>query len=169
MKVRVLAAAAILLAGGAFGAWPAAAAGSHRDPDAVSVLRAEVSDIREILNQTKTALSVVSGESKATVAVPANGRWSGSMWVPWVGNDGEMGKSIVVYQGQKVLYWIFQDYWNTSHQIRFSTSNSYQQSKPVPGAATGAGRKRLIIRADGTPLLESVPSSTGARRGRSPR
>ncbi|WP_030455860.1 hypothetical protein [Herbidospora cretacea] len=157
MRVRILAAAVILLAGGAAGASPAAAATSPHGTEAAAAVRAEVSDIREILNQLpKAALSIVSGESKATVAVPANGRWSGSMWVPWVGNDGEMGKSIVVYQGKQVRYWIFQDYWNPTDLIRYSTTNSYQQSQPVPGANSGAGRKRLIIRADGTLLLEKT-------------
>jgi hypothetical protein len=48
----------------------------------------------------------------------------------------------------RALYWIFQDYWDPSDQIRFSKSNSYAASSVVPGG-TGGGRKRLIINGNG--------------------
>ncbi|MEV0231680.1 hypothetical protein [Nonomuraea sp. NPDC050786] len=117
---------------------------------------AEVTDIREILNKRSTQVSIYKGEDKTSIAVAANGRWAGSMWVPWVGNDGEMGKSIRISWGGTARYWVFQDYWNTSDLVRYSTTNSYQNSVPVPGSNTGGGRKSLTVQSDGTLALTNT-------------
>ncbi|MFI6519856.1 hypothetical protein ACIBF1_30150 [Spirillospora sp. NPDC050679] len=91
----------------------------------------------------------------------SGGGAKGSGWdfsVPWVGNNGEMKKSIRVEPNNQgdvsYRYWIFQDYWQSNDQVKYSTTNSYTDSKPVPGSSTGAGRKRLILGV--TPSMESV-------------
>jgi hypothetical protein len=117
--------------------------------------RAGVTDIREVLNQRSEQVQFYKGEDRAAFTVAPKGRWAGSMWVPWVGNNGEMGKSITISWGGRTRYWVFQDYWNNTDLVRYSTANSYQNSLPVPGSSTGAGRKRLILRSDGSLSMET--------------
>jgi hypothetical protein len=117
--------------------------------------RAEVTDIREILNQRTQQVRFYKGEDKVTITVPAGGRWAGSMWVPWVGNGAEMWKSITISWGGEVRYQVFQDYWNTANQVRYSKTNSYQNSFVVPGDSTGGGRKTLIVQSDGTLSMQN--------------
>ncbi|GHE37049.1 hypothetical protein GCM10017673_44510 [Streptosporangium violaceochromogenes] len=159
---RVLAAAvAAVVAGGALTAASPAGATTPRSPhgaESAGTTRAVVTDIGEVVNQLSgeyTGLGKGETGSEGFDVAP-NGRWTGSMWVPWVGNDGEIGKSIVVYRGIRAQYWLFQDYWDTADQIRYSTTKSYQQSVPVPGSSTGGGRKRLIVRGDGSLFLEKI-------------
>ncbi|WP_067824958.1 hypothetical protein [Actinomadura kijaniata] len=118
--------------------------------------KAEVTDVREVLNRRSTQVQLYKGEDQVSVTVPANGRWAGSMWIPWVGNNAEMGKSITVSWGGTTRYWVFQDYWNTQNQVRYSTTNSYQSSLPVPGSSTGGGRKSLIVQSDGSLYLQAA-------------
>jgi hypothetical protein len=117
--------------------------------------RAGVTDLREVLNQMPVQVQFLKGEDHSTFNVASNGRWTGSMWVPWVGNNGEMGKSITISWGGRIRYWVFQDYWNTTDQVRYSTANSYQNSLPVPGTSTGAGRKRLVLQSNGTLSMQN--------------
>jgi hypothetical protein len=77
------------------------------------------------------------------------------MWIPWVGGGGEMWKSIAISWGGAVRYQVFQDYASTSDQIRYSKTNSYQNSFVVPGASTGGGRKTLIVQSDGTLSMQN--------------
>jgi hypothetical protein len=120
-----------------------------------AVQRASVTDIREVLNRRSQQVQFYKGEDKAMFTVPANGRWAGSMWIPWVGNNGEMWKSITISWGGVVRYRVFQDYWNTMDQVRFSTTNSYQNSSVVPGNSTGGGRKTLIVQSDGSLSMQN--------------
>jgi hypothetical protein len=78
------------------------------------------------------------------------------MWVPWVGNAGEMGKSITISWSARTHFWVFQDYWNTTNQVRYSTTNGYVNSLPVPGSSTGGGRKRLTVHSDGSLTMENT-------------
>ncbi|GII96165.1 hypothetical protein [Sinosporangium siamense] len=157
---RILAAVAALAACGTLTTTaPAEAAGPGSAPGAHSgrAARAEITDIREIINQRTSEVGVYNGENRNTFAIAANNRWTGSLWIPWVGNQEEMTKSVALaWDGAVFRYWIFQDYWNTANQVRYSTTNSYAQSSPVPGSSTGAGRKRLIVRGDGTLFLENA-------------
>ncbi|MEU6413052.1 hypothetical protein [Microbispora sp. NPDC046933] len=117
---------------------------------------AAVTDIREVVNQLPEEVWLSKGEDQSVIWVEPSSRATDSMWIPWVGNEGEMGKSIAVHRHYRVLYWIFQDYWSTTNQVRYSTTNSYRTSAPVPGNSTGGGRKRLSIRSDGTPFMENA-------------
>jgi hypothetical protein len=130
-------------------------ANSGAGPSSTVTQRAGVTDIREILNQRPEQVQFYKGEDRVQFAVAPNSRWAGSMWVPWVGNGTEMSKSITISWGGRIRYWVFQDYWNTTDLVRYSTVNSYQNSLPVPGASTGAGRKRLTVRADGSLFMET--------------
>jgi hypothetical protein len=116
--------------------------------------RAEVTDIREILNHLPKQVQFYKGEDRVAVTIPAGGRWAGSMWIPWVGSGAEMWKSITISWGGAVRYQVFQDYWNTSDQVRYSKTNSYQNSFIVPGDSTGGGRKTIIVQSDGTLYMQ---------------
>ncbi|MEZ0070816.1 hypothetical protein [Planotetraspora sp. GP83] len=138
---------------------PAAAAPASPHGHPARAAKAAVTDIREVVNQTSQYLTVHKGEGSQVFAqktLDPNSRTTDSMWIPWVGNENEMDKSIDVNLGLTVPYWIFQDYWNGSNQIKFSKNHSYRDSVPVPGSNTGGGRKRLTIRPDGSPYLESI-------------
>lgn len=158
---RVLAAAVATVVGGVLTAASPADATTPRSQHgagSTGTTRAAVTDIREVVNQLSGDYTGIQKGESGTEGfdVAPNGRWAGSIWVPWVGNDGEMGKSIVVYRGIRARYWLFQDYWNTADQVRYSTTKSYQQSLPVPGSSTGGGGKRLIVREDGSLFLEKI-------------
>ncbi|MFI7637244.1 hypothetical protein [Nonomuraea sp. NPDC049400] len=155
---RILAVfAAALAVGCAFAAAsPANAARPADSARATSHRAVEVTDIREILNKRSTQVTIYKGDGQTSLSVAANGRWAGSMWVPWVGNSAEMGESIRISWGGTARYWVFQDYWNTSNLVRYSTTYSYQNSFPVPGSNTGGGGKSLTIQSDGTLLLQNT-------------
>ncbi len=143
----------------ALSATPAAPAAADRSASSGPAVervaqRAQVTDIREILNRRTQQVRIYKGEDRVTFTVPAGGRWVGSMWIPWVGNNGEMGKSITISWGGVEHYQVFQDYWNTADQVRFSKTNSYQNSFVVPGDSTGGGRKTLIVQSDGTLYMQ---------------
>jgi hypothetical protein len=111
---------------------------------------ATVTEIRYFVNNLSERLVIYVGETKKTYGlVPGGEHWL-NIRAPWVGNQGEMGKSIAIQRGTRIIYWVFQDYWNTHDQIKYSTTNSYEQSVPVPGSSTGGGTKRLIILRDGS-------------------
>lgn len=147
-----------LITGGALTVSPAASAAPGLQHDAASVhtARAAVTDLREVVNQLPDQVDFLKQEDGSGFRIPPNGQWVRSIWIPWVGGDNEMGKSIVVYRNLRARYWIFQDYWNPTDLIRYSTTNSYHQSLPVPGSSTGGGRKRLTIRSDGSLFMEST-------------
>ncbi|MEV7009266.1 hypothetical protein [Streptosporangium sp. NPDC051022] len=159
MKVsrRVLAACTMaLITGGALIASPSASAAPRRDTVSAHTARAAVTDLREVVNQLPDQVDFLKQEDGSGLRVPPNGQWVNSIWIPWVGGDNEMGKSIIVYRNLRARYWIFQDYWNPTDLIRYSTTNSYHQSLPVPGSSTGGGRKRLTIRPDGSLFMENT-------------
>jgi hypothetical protein len=118
-----------------------------------AIQRAEVTDIREIINNSSEQVKIKEGKDDVATIDPQH-RWVGSTWIPWVGNEGEIGKSITISWNGTTRYWIFQDYWNTLDMIRYSMAGSYAQSTPVPGSNTGAGRKILTIGSDGTLSLQ---------------
>lgn len=154
ISLRIIATCVAVIAGALATASPAAATRSQRDAEAAGTARARVTDIREILNQTGNNVTIYKGEDGTRISIGPNSRWAGSMWVSWVGNQGEIGKSIVISWGGSDHYRVFQDYWNSADQVRYSTYNSYQQSNPVAGDSTGGGRKRLTIRGDGSLFME---------------
>ncbi len=162
MKVsrRVLATCTMaLITGGALTVSPTASATSGRPRhDAVSAhtARAAVTDLREVVNQLPDRVDFLKQEDGSGFKVPPNGQWVRSIWIPWVGGDNEMGKSIIVYRNLHARYWIFQDYQDPTDLIRYSTTNSYHQSLPVPGSSTGGGRKRLTLRSDGSLYMENI-------------
>ncbi|MGK5550861.1 hypothetical protein ACSNOI_04540 [Actinomadura kijaniata] len=155
MHRRSASAAALAALTAAVVAAPTAVAATAPTGDAAR-RRAAVTDVREVLNRRSTQVQLYKGEDRVSVTVPANGRWAGSMWIPWVGDNAEMTKSITVSWGGTTRYWVFQDYWNSQDQVRYSTANSYQNSFPVPGSSTGGGRKSLIVQSDGSLYLQNA-------------
>jgi hypothetical protein len=161
---RILAlSVAVLSAGAAFTAASPADAATSRAPRSAGSTGPfpppppphYVTDIREVVNQRAQEVQFYKGEDRAAFPVPAKGRWIGSMWIPWVGNESEMGKSITISWGGRVRYWVFQDYASPNNQIRYSTANGYVNSVPATGSGTGGGRKRLIVNSDGSLSMES--------------
>jgi hypothetical protein len=120
-----------------------------------SARRAQVTDIREIQNNRTVQLEISEGDNGTVFTIPANRRWNGTIWVPWVGRDGEMSKSIHIVGGNTEC-WVFQDYWNTHDLVRYSRTKSYTYSAPVLGANTGAGRKVLLVGDNCALTLEPV-------------
>jgi hypothetical protein len=120
--------------------------------------RAGVTDIREIVNQTQYKLWVRDTNGLYWIA-PYRTLAGVSIWVPWVGNQGEFSKATfsIFWSdefGQEHEYKILQDYQNPADQVMYTT-NVYPGS-PVPGSSTGAGRKRLIVRSDGSFFMENT-------------
>lgn len=149
---------ATLVTGGALTVSPAASAvpvPRHHTPSAHTA-RAAVTDLREVVNQLPDQIDFLKQEDGTGFRIPPDGRWVRSIWIPWVGGATEMGKSIIVYRNLRARYWLFQDYRNPTDLIRYSTTNSYHQSPPVPGSSTGGGRKRLTIRSDGSLFMENT-------------
>lgn len=136
----------------------AVAGQAHRPTSAESASavtrRAEVTDVREVLNRRSAQVNFRKGEDGVAFSVAPNARWAGSIWIPWVGNEGEMWKSIVISWGGTNRYWVFQDYWNSTNLVRYSRTNSYQNSVPIPGSNTGGGRRTLVVQSDGSLYLQ---------------
>jgi len=117
--------------------------------------RAKVTDIREIQNNRNVQVEITEGDSGKPFTIPSVRRWNGTVWVPWVGRDDEMSKSIHI-AGGNIECWVFQDYWNPHDLIRYSKTKSYTYSSPVGGANTGGGRKVLTIGDNCSLSLEPV-------------
>ncbi|MFI6786912.1 hypothetical protein ACIBG4_06250 [Nonomuraea sp. NPDC050383] len=137
----VAAATAVLVAGGLLTAAPPANA-------------ATVTEFVYVVNNLSERLVVHVGETNATYGLAAGGEHWLNIRAPWVGNQGEMGKSITIQRGTRTIYWVFQDYWNAQDQIKFSTTNSYEQSVPVAGKSTGGGERRLTIVVNGSLFID---------------
>ncbi len=132
----------------------ATVSGSRHGAESTGTIRAAVTDIREILNQRSEQVDIFIRERHAAITIQPNGRWAGSMWVPWVGNDNEMSKSLIVHSDRP--YQVFQDYWDPSNAVEYILEGNYKDGQSVPGSSTGGGRKRLIIRSDGSLFLETT-------------
>ncbi|WP_370017440.1 hypothetical protein [Planotetraspora sp. GP83] len=153
--MRPLLTAAVLLTAAALSTAPPAAATSHSphnlDNVQVKAARAAVTDIREIVNTLQVQVQIANNESGQWFTIQPNSRWTGSMWVPWVGNQDELkSKSITVLYtdtGSDYGYYLFQDYWDPGDKVKFTSvvRPSYKGSYFVGGDSTGGGRKRLII------------------------
>lgn len=165
---RILAVSAVaLIAGGALTAacpanatasFPAnaAASGPQHGAGSAAVTRAVVTDIREILNQRSEQVDIFNRESRTSFAIPPNSRWAGSMWVPWAtGKVEAKEKCIVIYDGTRLL-WVYQDYSDPNNTVKYHVDGTYWSPVAVPGGSTGGGRKRLIIRGDGSLLMENT-------------
>lgn len=160
-----------LAVGGPFTACPSAnavAPGSPHGTKSATKAMASVTVIAEVKNVMDYPVSVYSGEGNAwfsTTPIAPHSTETGSMRVPWVGNQDEMNKDIQVYKNgrdqygerQFFLYDIFQDYWEPSDQVKYGFYNSYDMPRPlpVPGDSTGGGKKRLIIAPD-RPYMEAI-------------
>lgn len=128
--------AALLMASSAFTATALADAsmsGSRHGAESTIAARADTVGIR-IVNQTAHQVRLYVGEARTTHTVGPNGRSDSQITVPWVGDQGEMGKSIVIYWDDNVpRHFVFQDYWNPQNMIKYNRFNDYRSASPVPG------------------------------------
>lgn len=159
---RTLAVAVVgVLAVGAFAACPFADAAAPESPHGTSVTmaRANTTVVTEVQNAMDYPAWLHIGENDTWFGpVDAHSTKTGAITIPWVGNSGEMGKSIQVYKEgttcspcrpyKFLLYQIFQDYWQPSDQIKYTKTGIYDYAVPVSGSSTGGGNKRLIIAPD---------------------
>ncbi|MCO5999668.1 hypothetical protein [Actinoallomurus rhizosphaericola] len=155
--------AGALTVGGTFAACPPAGATAPRSPHGTkSAAMALVTTITEVENVTDRPVTVWSKEANSwfsTTPIAAHSTITGSMRVPWVGNQDEMNKAIQIYKigvtnsGSEqsfFLYDLFQDYHQPNNQVMYGFYNSYDlpRPQPVPGDSTGGGNKRLVIAPD---------------------
>ncbi|MFB9207641.1 hypothetical protein ACFFV7_41120 [Nonomuraea spiralis] len=118
----------------------------------------EMTDIREVVNQTTRDVQINDGENQdIRFTVPAGRQWTGSMWVPWVGRQDEMWKSITIKWGNRNRYWVFQRYGGSDHgDIKCSAVGDFDNSGRVSANGIEGGRKRLVIRDNDTLFLEWI-------------
>jgi hypothetical protein len=119
-------------------------------------IMAQVTDLRTITNNTPYAITVRNGENKDQFfTVNGNAGWDGSLWVPWIGNDGESWKAIHIIAGatEDLNIWVFQDYWNPPNKDAvkcfYGSSMNYGGAKEIDGNNRGGGRKALILYLNG--------------------
>ncbi|GHE37042.1 hypothetical protein GCM10017673_44500 [Streptosporangium violaceochromogenes] len=157
-RILAVSAMALIASGVLTAASPAGAAapGPQHGAGSAAVTRAVVTDIREILNQRSEQVDIFNREGRTSFAVLPNSRWAGSMWVPWAtGRVEAKEKCIVVYDGTHLL-WVYQDHSDTNNTVKYHVDGTYWSPVAVPGSSTGGGRKRLIIRSDGSLLMENT-------------
>lgn len=111
---------------------------------------ADVTNIKTISNSLLYPVTVRDGENAELVfSIAAGGTWDGNIWVPWVGNDGEMHKCIVLESKDAHLHLrVFQDYWNPAWRdaVKVATpGENYETATQVPGNNQGGGVKTLAI------------------------
>ncbi|SEM63670.1 hypothetical protein [Nonomuraea pusilla] len=117
-----------------------------------------LTDITEVANQTSHEVQVKDGENPDIhFTVPAGGKWTGSMWVPWVGRQNEMRKSITITWGNRTRYWMFQTFGGSDQgDIKCSATGGFEISGRVSSDAVEGGKKRLVIRDNDTLFLEWI-------------
>ncbi|MFD1793742.1 hypothetical protein ACFSE0_19205 [Ochrobactrum teleogrylli] len=119
---------------------------------------ASVTNLTSIVNDTDYPVNFHNSEqdSPPDFTVPMLGYRFGSLWVPWVGNDGDSYKAIRVTAGKdRINIFIFQDYWNPPdlNEVKYAVGvdrfyYTTVESKKIPGDADGAGNKILRISTD---------------------
>lgn len=117
--------------------------------------QAHVTNIKSITNPFLYAITIKNGENtQQTFSIAAGGVWNGDLWVPWVGRNSEMYKSISITDPNDGLnVQIFQDYWNPAgaDAIKWVNSGgSYGRGKEIAGNNHGGGEKALQILKDGS-------------------
>lgn len=126
-------------------------------------VRAGVTNIKEVLNETGMTVEVrkydtkplaAQAEFETTGEIPASGgTWSGDMWIPWADNANDFTeKHIEIVINGNTAFWI----WQSGDYIRYNTRRSFvQNSRRVPGESRVNGERRLIIRMNGRqPVFE---------------
>ncbi len=120
---------------------------------------ASVTNIKTISNALVYPVTIKNGENtQQTFTIGANSGWNGDLWVPWVGNDGEMWKCIMITcpDQDNMTIQLFQDYWNppnanATKRVYVSRGESgYGAGREIFGENRGGGEKALMIASDTT-------------------
>jgi hypothetical protein len=118
---------------------------------------ANVTNIRTIANSALSAIAITTNDgAKQMFSVAAGGAWDGALWVPWVGNNGEMWKCLVLALGNRKLK-IYQDYWKPAYQdaVKYVWDNgSYEDGNELGGNNRGGGEKALIIQNEASVIMQ---------------
>ena len=128
-----------------------------------AVMFGGVTNIKEIVNRTAHVVKVqkneftgnyYTGSYQDTNEIPADGVWTGDMWVPWA-NNGEEFKNhwmaISVRTPRRTSGGTVQPYtafylWQSGEYVRFNDENRFVDNAPrVPGESHAGGERRLII------------------------
>jgi hypothetical protein len=138
-----------------------------------------VTNIKEIVNRTSGVVRIrtvdVKGTehgSRGTRDIPANGVWTGDIWVPWANNEEEFQfhrMEIVINIPQPTRSGTdsakFFLIWQSGEYVRFIQTqerSSFESSKRlfvdnaprVPGEARAGGERRMIVSTkDNQPVL----------------
>ncbi|MCO5969020.1 hypothetical protein [Actinoallomurus soli] len=155
VRRTVTACATVLITGGSLIASPRADAAAPIFPtyaESGPKVRANVTDIRQVVNTLPVQVQLSNFESGARVTVQPNSTWNGSLWIPWASNDSEVNnKAIRVFwtsNQQDHLYYLYQDYLHPRDEIRWGFNPTYSHLSgylAVGGSSTGGGRKSLIV------------------------
>ena len=129
-----------------------------------------VTNIKEVVNKTSGVLRVSKVDSpinifhsgiSSTWDIPADGVWSGDMWIPWANNAEEfkghkMTLSIGLHPNpgnQNLVYTNFY-LWQSGEFVRFAITDKFIENAPkVPGEARAGGERRLVVTAEGTKAI----------------
>ncbi len=118
---------------------------------------ANVTNIKSIANSALSAIAITTNDgAKQIFSVAAGGAWNGDLWVPWVGNNEEMWKCLVLDMGTRKLL-IYQDYWNPANAdaVKFVWDNgSYSDGLELGGNNRGGGNKALIIQNETSVIMQ---------------
>lgn len=107
---------------------------------------AGVTDIRDWINRLPFGVSVVDGENTDnSFTLNVGESKEHSVWIPWVFNQGDMGKSIRVLGNERVLYYIFQ----SGNTVWWSRDGQKNHGRPVPGDSSVNGRRTVTLTVDG--------------------
>ncbi len=121
-----------------------------------------VTNIKEIVNHTpydvsagKTDFAEIRLVTRNDVleSIPANGIWTGDMWVPWADNSDEFKNHFMTINihiphptrsGEYSLKHF--SVWQSGEYVRFNDAHTFVDNAPrVPGEARAGGERRLII------------------------
>jgi len=106
---------------------------------------ATVTKIRVITNNSLYAIQIINGEnSNETFSIDAGAGWTGEIWIPWVASQDEMNKAIEIVSDGETLFFVFQDYNDSTDQIKYYSTRSYPGIS-MEGASMRGGKKTLSI------------------------
>lgn len=119
-----------------------------------------VTNIKEVVNNTSGIVRVEKAEFTGNVfttryeasgAIPANGVWSGEMWIPWADNAEDFrnhGMSLVVTLPNRPQGFTITRFkiWQSGEYVRFTDGERFVNNAPrVPGEARAGGERRMIV------------------------
>ncbi|TDB42586.1 hypothetical protein [Photorhabdus khanii] len=110
-----------------------------------------ITSIEKIDNTTEYSVILAKGLTSEVAAVGKGQIWSGSMWIPWIGQSSENDKVITITGGpaKQSKAFLFQDY--NDDKIKYGTGKSFNYDNKdniVEVRGDSAAGRRLVLSID---------------------